>query len=190
MPTPGMAWRHVVINTLNSWHHGDARGFRSRDHRIHSSGDYKNRPPIGEHAGLLRYRKEDSGPEITIDQDLRAIVGQTLVAVLLEMNFRFLAASIADKHGHAIVELPSDLCAVKRIIGDAKRRSSRSIKQWLPGRVWSAGGTYKMVRDRSHLKSATEYVLYDQGDDAWTWSYRDESNDGLFARQRPKPARR
>jgi hypothetical protein len=45
-------WRHVIISTRRSWLHGDAREFRSRRHRIHSLGDYRNIPPAGEHAGL------------------------------------------------------------------------------------------------------------------------------------------
>jgi hypothetical protein len=50
MPLPGMAWRHLVIFTHNSWLPGDPRGFRSQNHKILSSGDYKNPPPPGEHA--------------------------------------------------------------------------------------------------------------------------------------------
>src|SRR5262249_17500638 len=52
MPAEGKLWRHVIISTLNSWLPGDPRGFRAVNHKIHSSGDYKN-PPPGEHAGLL-----------------------------------------------------------------------------------------------------------------------------------------
>jgi hypothetical protein len=51
MAQPGMLWRHVIINTFCTWLHSDERGFRSRKHRIHSSGDYRRRPPKGEHAG-------------------------------------------------------------------------------------------------------------------------------------------
>jgi REP element-mobilizing transposase RayT len=190
MPATGMCWRHVIVSTLNSWNHGDARGFRSRHHRIHSSGDYKNPPPKGEHAGLLKYQKSISGEPIDITEELRAIVGQTVVAMLLEMGFRVLAVSVADRHGHVVVELPVNLAEVKRIVGDAKRKSSRSVKRWLPGRLWSAGGTYKMVTDRSHLKNATEYVLYEQGDDAWTWSFKDSTGAGKFGRRRPSPRKK
>jgi REP element-mobilizing transposase RayT len=187
MPQPGMAWRHVIVTTLYSWHHGDPRGFRSRGHRIHSSGDYKNPPPAGEHAGLLRYHKSVSGEAVDLAQDIRAVIGRALVAPLLEMNFRVLAASVSDRHAHVVVELPIALATVKMVIGNAKRKSSRAVKEWLPGRVWAAGGTYKQVKDRSHLKNATEYVLYEQGDDAWTWSYKDATTVGRFGRRRPNP---
>src|SRR5947207_10093448 len=48
------AWIHVVVGTYRSWDFGDERGFRSRKHRIHSSGDYKNPPPKREHEGLRK----------------------------------------------------------------------------------------------------------------------------------------
>jgi len=187
MPRPGMAWRHVIVTTLYSWNHGDARGFRSRGHRIHSSGDYKNPPPAGEHAGLLRYQKSISGEPVDLSENVRALIGQALVQPLLEMNFRVLAASVSGRHAHVLVELPIDIATVKRAIGQAKRKSSRAVKEWLPGRVWSAGGTYKHVKDRSHLKNATEYVLYDQGDDAWTWSHMDANTAGMFGRRLQNP---
>ena len=41
------------------------------------------------------------------------------------------------------------------------------------------------IKDREHLKNAYDYILYDQGPEAWTWSTRDGSDDGMFARKRP-----
>jgi REP element-mobilizing transposase RayT len=139
---------------------------------------------------LLRYQKAVSGEAIDLVKELHALVGRTLVAVLLERDFRILAAAVADRHAHVVVELPFEIATVKGRIGDAKRKSSRSVKQWLPGRVWAAGGTYKLLTDRSHLKNATQYVLYEQGDDAWTWSFKDATTDGRFGRRRPNPGRR
>jgi hypothetical protein len=84
MPKPGMRWRHCVIGTHNSWLPGDPRGFRAIDHKIHSSGDYKNPPPEGEHSGLHRVLAIAVGgmhchflaelPEAI--KDVRNIVGQ------------------------------------------------------------------------------------------------------------------
>ena len=80
MPRPGMMWRHVIISTRRSWLHGDGRGFRSRGHRIHSSGDYKDPPPEGEHSGLLEYqRKQCAGKMIKVPRHLR---GEFVLALL------------------------------------------------------------------------------------------------------------
>ena len=48
MPRPNKCWWHVTLSTYGSWLPGDQRGFRSRKHKIHSSGDYKNPPPASE----------------------------------------------------------------------------------------------------------------------------------------------
>jgi hypothetical protein len=64
IPNIPLRWRHIVCNTKCSWLPGDDRGFRSREHRIHSSGDYKNPPPKNEHEGLRRYQEEKSGETV------------------------------------------------------------------------------------------------------------------------------
>jgi len=45
-------WFHITFSTYGAWLPGDPRGFRAWKHKRHSSGDYTNRPPRGEHAGL------------------------------------------------------------------------------------------------------------------------------------------
>jgi hypothetical protein len=42
---PSFAWFHAIITTYGAWLDGDARGFRTRHHREHVEGDYKNPPP-------------------------------------------------------------------------------------------------------------------------------------------------
>ena len=185
MPTPGKKWRHVIINTHSSWLHGDARGFRSRRHRIHSSGDYKHPPPKGEHEGLYRYQVGKSAPEIHIDSDLRPTIGRSLLQQLQGSDHEVLAIAVTKVHAHLLVELPDNIVTVKRIVGEAKRHASRSVKAQLPGTIWARGGTFKRVNSHSHQRSAYEYILYDQGADAWTWSFRDGSQKGEFGRNRP-----
>ena len=73
---------------------------------------------------------------------------------------------------HMCTELPEARTVVKQIIGEAKRKSSRAVKEWLPGSVWAAGGEYVICNNRGHLRNAVDYVLYDQGPGAWTWSYQ------------------
>jgi hypothetical protein len=185
MPDPGMLWRHVIVNTLGTWLHGDERGFRSRKHRIHSAGDYRDPPPPGEHAGLHEYHQARSCGEVTLEHALRPTVGGALLARLLERHYRVLALAVGKVHAHALVELPEGLSAVKSIIGDAKRRSSRAVRDQLPGSIWAAGGTFKIVESDAHLLAANDYILYDQGPGAWTWSFKDRSPEGMFGRKRP-----
>src|SRR5690242_11549259 len=124
-----MMWRHVTINTRGSWLHGDPRGFRTRKHRIHSSGDYRNPPPKGEHAGLHRYHKRRAREAVRIPFSFRAVVGRAIIKTLREMRFRVILVAVGKVHGHVVVELPNDMKRIRAIIGDAKRKSSRAIKK-------------------------------------------------------------
>ena len=189
VPAPGKKWRHVIINTHSSWLHGDSRGFRSRRHRIHSTGDYKHPPPKGEHEGLYRYQVGKSRPEVRLESDLRPIIGRALLQHLLDSGHAVLVIAVTKVHAHVLIELPDNIVKVKSIIGDAKRRASRAVNAQLPGTVWARGGTYKRVTSRNHQRRAYEYILYEQGPEAWTWSFRDRSTEGQFARERPAPPR-
>ncbi len=74
-----LRWRHIVIGTLRSWLHGDERGFRSRRHRVHSSGDDNDPPPPGEHAGLHRYHADGAGDPVDLHLDVRVIICEAFV---------------------------------------------------------------------------------------------------------------
>lgn len=185
MTQPGMLRRHVVINTHGTWLHGDQRGFRNRKHRIHSSGDYRNPPPPGEHAGLHAFHAARCPDEVTVAADLRSAVGRAIVQFLLDAGYRALCVAVTKVHAHALVELPIDLRKVKRIIGEAKRFSSCRVSGSLPGAVWSAGGKFVPVTTPDHLERAYDYDLYDQRPGAWTWSFRDRSGAGVMGRERP-----
>ncbi|MDB5329326.1 MAG: hypothetical protein JWP03_477 [Phycisphaerales bacterium] len=190
MPRYGHLWRHVIINTLSTWLHGDERGFRSRKHRIHSSGDYKKPPPAGEHEGLHEFHKERARDEVHIDHEDRATIGRAFAKYLMEHGYRVLAVAVTKVHAHALIEVPHGLNEVKKIVGEAKRASSRAVEATMPGNVWSAGGKYKPVMDRAHCEKTHDYILYEQGAEAWTWSFRDRSMVGIYMRRRPALSRR
>ena len=42
-------WFHCTTHTYGAWLYGDPRGFRTRHHREHVEGDYKNPPPKGKY---------------------------------------------------------------------------------------------------------------------------------------------
>jgi hypothetical protein len=172
MPLPGKRWRHVVIGTHNSWLPGDPRGFRSRHHKLHSSGDYKNPPRPGEHAGLHEYSKRISGEPVIIPRDLRGVVGGAILAKLEKLGHRVLALSVAGMHTHLLVELPELIRAAKHVVGQCKAASSHSVRHPMPGQVWSGGGKFKPVDDPDYQREVFRYIL-DQ-EYAWVWSYRDE----------------
>ncbi len=176
MPKPGMRWRHVVIGTLNSWLPGDPRGFRSRDHKIHSSGDYRNPPPPGEHGGLHRYSKRISGEPVVIPAELREVAGRAMLAKLKKLEHQILALAVAGMHTHMLVELPEDIAVVRSVVGQCKAAASHKIQHALPGRVWGGRGKYKAVDDAQYQRRVYGYIL--NQNDAWTWSFKDGFSDG------------
>ncbi len=171
MPQPGKRWRHVVISTHSSWLPGDPRGFRSQDHKIHSSGDYKNPPPPGEHAGLHQYSKTISAPAVVIPQECRAIVGGAILKKLQKLDCQVLAGAVAGMHAHFLVELPDDMPTINHVVGQCKTVASHAVREHLPGRVWGRGGKFLPVDDPEHQKNVYHYILRQEG--AWTWSFRD-----------------
>lgn len=173
MPAPGQAWRHVVISTLGSWLPGDPRGWRSRGHKRHSSGDYKNPPPAGEYALLHRYNERLSAKRIVIPRKARADVGRAIVALLCSEGHRLLVMSVGGMHAHLLVELPDNVRRIKAIVGHAKSKSSRAVKHILPGSIWARGGRFEKIKDRAHHRNVYNYILTRQERGTWVWSYKD-----------------
>jgi hypothetical protein len=185
MPKPGMTCRQVIISTKSSWLPGDERGWRSRGHKRHSSGDYKNPPPKNEHEGLRRLAQEQSQKVVEVPWGLRARLGVELVRQFIERGYRVLCGSVSKRHSHLLVELPIDLAATKRIVGLCKGASSHAVRDVMPGNLWSEGAKYELIVDESHHHNVYEYILYKQGPGAFTWSFQDEALAFIPGRKRP-----
>jgi REP element-mobilizing transposase RayT len=163
-------WLHVVVGTYRSWDFGDERGFRSRKHRIHSSGDYKNRPPKSEHEGLREHFRRNAPPRVEIPERLRKKLGAAFVRKLIALDCQVIAASVAERHGHFLVEMPYDYNKERFLVGKAKNISSYLVRDELPGRVWAAGGRFKLIKDRRHQLNVFTYISKRQERGAWTWT--------------------
>ncbi|MBC8106538.1 MAG: hypothetical protein H7Z14_08110 [Anaerolineae bacterium] len=165
---------HIVINTHSIWLHGDPKGFRSRGHRIYSSGDYRNPEPRGEHARLHIYQLEHSAPPTFLPSGAFAVVGRAIVENLSSRGHTVQAASVNSTRSHQLVSLPNDFDQIKVIIGWCKRFATRVARQRFDAlrdvEIWAEGETIKPIRDESHRINARDYILIKQGADAWTWS--------------------
>ena len=162
----------MILSTLNSWLPGEPRGFRAVQHKIHSSGDYKNPPPPGEHAGLYRYSKAISGKPIVIPRACREVVGTEIRDELTRLAHRILVISVAATHCHFLAELPDDRRKIRTIVGECKRKASVAVRKELPGRVWAHDGKYEPVDAIEHQRNAYNYIWSKQ-QDAWIWSFKD-----------------
>jgi REP element-mobilizing transposase RayT len=171
-----LRWRHGILNARCSWLHGDERGFRSRNHRIHSSGDYRHRPPAEEHAGLRRFHGSRSGEPVKFEFAIRAVILMHFVEKMRKLGYRIIAASLGEQHLHFLAELPFDLDEVDRIAGKCKQRASHAVRKELPGSVWSEGGEFKWINGSDHLQNAYSYIRTRQEPGTVVWSHRPEEN--------------
>lgn len=179
-----------MISTRSSWLPGSERGWRSRNHKRHSSGDYKNPPPKSEHAGLREWVQQRAAPVVDIPWALRARLGTELIRQFLTRGYRVLCCSISKRHAHLLSELPIDPSRAKRIVGLCKGASSHAIKAVLPGSIWAEGGKYDRITDPQHHANTFDYILYAQGASAFTWSFKDKTFEFVSNRKRPAGHRR
>ncbi|HMO26839.1 MAG TPA: transposase [Tepidisphaeraceae bacterium] len=170
------AWFHVIVNTRCSWLHGDPRGFRSREHRIHSSGDYRNPPPKGEHAGLHDWHRRRSDAPVILAPDVRAIVIRAFHEKLASLAHRVIAISCGCHHVHLLAELPRDDDLLTRAIGKCKQLASHRLRASIPGNVWSSGFKLQPIRDRSHFENAYQYIRCKQEQGTVVWSHRPDED--------------
>lgn len=166
---PDLAWYHVIWNTLGSWLPGDPRGFRNRNHRIHSSGDYRDPPPRDEHEMLLRYNQSHSRSAVHLPKELRPPVLEAILDALADRDCSAATVSISAEHVHALVALPPDYKEAKAVVRAMKTVSSLAIREQMPGSIWSRGRTLKRVVTMAHWKATREYIASKQEPGAYTW---------------------
>jgi hypothetical protein len=157
-----LRWHHIIINTHSSWLHGDPRGFRSRDHRIHSSGDYKNPPPPGEHDRLHRYQHEKSAPPTILQRPVFRAIGLAALENLLSQKYKVEAVAVTPTHLHVLALVPDDWNRLREVVSWVKRFATRAARMECPESL-------TRIRDEAHLGFAKRYILEKQGSDAWTW---------------------
>jgi REP element-mobilizing transposase RayT len=169
----GFAWWHIQVGTYCSWLPGDKRGFRSHDHGVHSSGDYKKPPPEDEHAGLWKFHKNRHPEPRVIDRAYRLRVATTIAETLLASDIVILVVAVSDKHAHLVAQLPTDLKQFNRLLGRAKAKSSAVVPKsgWTSPTLWAHDDNHKMLRDRAYQLNAFAYVRNNQGPKAAIWCF-------------------
>jgi len=169
-------WYHVNGNTYGTWLRGDPRGWRTRWHRQHVAGDYKNRPAQGtfEETYAMSKRLLKKSP-VYLDEAQRKIAGQALVEKLIEMGVEPLACSQDASHYHILAKFPDN--QVRQAVGRAKKHASHVLRgHGLEGTVWARKCRALPVRDRQHQLNAFHYIESHGNKGAWAWTFR----EGLY----------
>jgi len=170
----GFAWYHVILTTYGAWLYGDARGFRTRHHREHVNGDYKNPPPAGKYESLAnRSRESLRHAPIELSLDFREVVGKALVESFQKSSCTVDCAAVATQHGHVLVELPTG--EQRTLAGTAKLTAWFALRDrgWKQ-KLWAQRSKAVPINDEDHRAAAHRYILRHREVGAWVW----EDGDG------------
>ncbi len=171
-------WAHVTFSAYGHWLPGDERGFRDRDHRIHSSGDYKNPPPPEEHTGLRRYAKAITANAIRISVALRPSLANALGEKFDSMGTPARIIAVTETHAHALVRVgQSD---AKPLVGRAKQAASHAVRASLAGQVWAGSCHVVRVHSEAHYRQIVKYIDEHRSQGGAVWihpSLHDKAND-------------
>jgi len=177
MPPGARIWCHIIITTYGAWLPGDARGFRTRHHREHVVGDYKNPPPPGMYAKQeRRSRQLLSQSPVFLAPEWRPRVGRALWQEMTRLGAWLMAVGVAAQHAHLLVKLPR--ARRRQWTGRAKRHATLVLRDhgWV-GKLWAVRSKPVVIRDRAHQVRAFEYILRHADEGAWVGVWKTEGVD-------------
>jgi hypothetical protein len=153
--------------------YGDSRGFRTRHHREHIVGDYKNPPPPGMYDKKLERSKKLMKQEtVVLNPEWRQLIGEAIVEKLLRLGAHLLTLSMSGKHCHFLAKMPPGPIP-RKWTGQAKKHAHfiANEKGW-SGLLWAVRSKVTPVNDRKHQLNAYHYILRHAEEGAWIWDFR------------------
>jgi len=163
-----LQWFHLIASTYGSWLPGDERGFRTRHHREHIEGDYRDPPPEGTYVmHQLHAESQQRFDTVIIPPDLRSVIGTAIRERLVVLRGRVLTISVSGQHVHLQAQLNADDARIP--LGAAKKHAWFIAREhgWT-GKLWALRP--KIIRTRSHQKNVHYYILAHAKEGAWVWS--------------------
>lgn len=172
-PPPNSRWFHIVLTTYGTWLPGDARGYRTRQHRVHIEGDYKN-PPTGGRDILVNdsSRRQMTDPPTVLSPEDRKLVGIAVRDRFEELGALVAIIAVARKHLHVLVKLPTSLARAWTAL--AKKHAWFEMRPTGRHRkLWARGAKFVRVRDRPHQLNVYFYIKRHLREGAWVWRHAD-----------------
>jgi hypothetical protein len=163
-------WYHIIISTYGSWLYGDARGFRTRHHREHVEGDYKNPPCPGSYEGQRNSsRAALKQTPVVIPVKFRAVVGFAIREKLEQFGAQVVCLSVSGQHCHVLAKLAFG--KARAWIGNAKCHAWFKLREheWKT-KLWGKRGKAVPIRDRQHQLNVYRYILDHRKEGAWVWT--------------------
>jgi hypothetical protein len=190
-------WFHIIVCTYGSWLHGDKRGWRTRHHREHVEGDYRNPPDETDYARPL-HRTLDlmSRAPVRLDAELHPVVCRMLADALIRQQVELIELSVSASHVHGLMRFtplgaPDEAWRSPRmIVGVAKGRVAHDLaKQKLvaSGGVWGKRCKVAPIADREHQVTVVNYIRRHEREGAAIWTKLPPPSDSVSATETPTP---
>ncbi len=191
-------WCHCMASTYGAWLPGDPKGFRTRGHREHVEGDYKETPKEDYTRRHDAAKRRMTREAVVLSPVARRVVCEAVMHALRDVHgLEVLAIAVGATHLHVLAKFPHPrkptpsrrglrvTDPVRFFMGVAKERSSKRLaaeKLAEPGGVWARKGKIVRVCDRRHQANAFNYIVDHLDEGAVVWTYRDE-----FLEKKPTP---
>ena len=157
---PWHDWYHCMGHTYGTWLPGDPKGFRTRHHREHVDGDYRNPPPTGKYASRHQHAKRLMKREpVFLSTDQRKLVAKLLVESLQRRNIEVVVVAITEVHFHLLARFHDH--NPRHWVGVAKKESSHYAKAanlGVPGGFWAVRTKDIPIKNRGHQVATAEYI--------------------------------
>jgi hypothetical protein len=124
---PWNDWYHIMTHTYGTWLPGDPKGFRTRHHREHIEGDYRNPPPAGR--DVRRFEKAKSlmkRDAVYLDVAQRQRAVDEILRSFQKRVIEVKALCVDDVHLHALARVQDH--NPRHHMGVAKRECSHYMK--------------------------------------------------------------
>ena len=158
---PWNAWYHCMGHTYGTWLPGDPRGFRTRHHREHVEGDYKNPPPKGMYiARHARAKVIMTREPVYLSIEQRVLIVRLLVESLQRRDIEVIVACVTDAHFHILARFHSHNS--RHVIGVAKKESSHYARQSgaaTLGGLWAVRTKSRPINSREHQLNTARYIF-------------------------------
>ncbi len=164
-----LSWYHVVLTTYGSWLPGDPRGFRTRHHRLHVEGDYKNPPPAGKYELTHRYAQKSLKQQpVELTHFWKEMIGSYLIEAYANLNVYAACIAVGGHHIHALVKHESGIA--RKISGRVKLHAiNQSLRHGWSGKLWAVRSREELVEDKPHHRNSYYYILDHEQEGAWVW---------------------
>jgi len=166
-------WYHVTLTTYGAWLPGDPRGFRTRRHREHVEGDYKNPPAPGEYGSLEQHARATlKHAPVRLPPAYRAHLGKALLQRLDELGALVVCVAVSSQHVHLLAKMPR--AERRKWVGAAKRHAWFALRDhgW-KGKLWGRRGRIEPVGNREHQLNVYRYIIRHARFGAWVWKWGD-----------------